>query len=79
MEKYGALMTLFISVNRAQAVYNAQNNTNFPIYEIRTNKNDPNPRLYNNVTISCTAVTARYDPENPLISGAFAWIEVEEK
>lgn len=71
-------MTLYISVNRQTAVNNATYNQRNPIYEVRRSKNDPNPRTYGSCSIPGNNIRCVYDPENPLISGAFAWIEIDE-
>jgi hypothetical protein len=70
-------MTLYISVKRAVLVNNFRNKTTDPPYEIRTSKAQLDPQRVSDLTYTGT-IRLKYDPANPLVSGAVAWIEIDE-
>lgn len=68
-------MTLFVSISRAVIQHNQKHKKNEPPFEVRQFKADKNPQRVHRVNYTGT-ITTVYDPENPLPSGAVAWVEI---
>jgi hypothetical protein len=70
-------MTLYISIRQIVLINNRKNKTNDPPYEVRTSKTQLDPQRVSDVTYAGT-MRLVYDPANPLVSGAVAWVEIDE-
>jgi hypothetical protein len=70
-------MTKYVSVRRKIVMDNKKMGRNDPPYEIRTSKDDPSPQTVLNASFSGD-IRLVYDPDNPLISGAVCWMEIDE-
>lgn len=70
-------MTLYISVRRAIIIGNQQNNRNDPPFEIRTHKQDTQPRRSHGEELT-GKIRMVYNRREPLACGAVCWMEVDE-
>lgn len=70
-------MTFYVSVSKNVIQRNFENRTNNPPYEIRRSKQDQQPVLVNEAVFVGT-IRLVYDCDNPLVSGAVCWLEVDE-
>lgn len=70
-------MTIYVSVNKHIIAENAKGGPINPPYELRNSKTDTQPfRIYNAEFQG--KVKLVYDMNNPLISGAACWLEIDE-